>query len=100
MKGAGEADCPDDGESEGEASEDESDFEPETETETESESESESEDDETISHFEELREIRESPHYEDGTESRTLYQVDREIDFIEEKLLEMYIAMQENNILQ
>ena len=98
MKGAGEADCPDDGESEGEASEDESDFEPETETETESESESE--DDETISHFEELREIRESPHYEDGTESRTLYQVDREIDFIEEKLLEMYIAMQENNILQ
>jgi len=98
LKGAGEADCPDDGESDGEASEDESDFEPETET--ESESESESEDDETISHFEELREIRESPHYEDGTESRTLYQVDREIDFIEEKLLEMYIAMQENNILQ
>jgi len=46
-----------------------------------------------VNPFAELEEIRANPHYEDGDYSRTLYQVDREIDFIEGKLLAMYIAM-------
>ena len=33
--------------------------------------------------------IRNKPHYDDHTLSRTLYQVDRTFDFIQEKLIEM-----------
>ena len=47
-----------------------------------------------------LDEIRENPHYKDGTNSRTLYQVDRELDFIEENLRELYQAAIDNKILQ
>ena len=34
-----------------------------------------------------LEEIHENPHYDDGTESRTQYQIDRELTWIENKLL-------------
>ena len=53
-----------------------------------------------MDHFQELEEIKADPHYADGTESRTLYQVDRELDFIEAKLLEMFNAMKESNLVQ
>ena len=47
-----------------------------------------------------LDEIRASPHYEDGTDSRTLYQVDREMDFIERKMLEMYNTLLEAGVIE
>lgn len=37
-----------------------------------------------------LDEIRANPHYSTTSYSRTLYQVDREIDFIEKKIVELY----------
>ena len=55
---------------------------------------------EPIVSFAILDEIRASPHYEDGTDSRTLYQVDREMDFIEKKMLEMYNTLLEAGVIQ
>ena len=55
---------------------------------------------EPIVSFAILDEIRANPHYEDGTDSRTLYQVDREMDFIEKKMLEMYNTLLEAGVIQ
>ena len=74
--GDGEADCPDE---DGSGSDDE---------------------DSPDIFFEELEEIRANPHYPDDSLSRTLYQVDREVDFIERKMLEMYTALLEAGVIQ
>lgn len=50
--------------------------------------------------FEELEQIKADPHYADGSVSRTLYQVDREMDFIELKLREMFAALQDADMIQ
>ena len=50
--------------------------------------------------FEELEQIKADPHYADGSVSRTLYQVDREMDFIELKLREMFSALQDADMIQ
>ena len=50
--------------------------------------------------FEELEQIKADPHYADGSVSRTLYQVDREMDFIELKLREMFAALQDVDMIQ
>ena len=42
-----------------------------------------------------LQEIRATPHYSSSSYSRTLYQVDRELDFIEDKIKELFeVAVQ------
>ena len=39
-----------------------------------------------------LQQIRDTPHYSKASYSRTLYQVDRELEFIEKKLEELYMV--------
>jgi len=106
--GNGAEDCPqgeDDHSNEDEVDED---SEEESEQEEEEESEDEEEEKESDDDSEEdeddimppipdewttwqtLQEIRDNPHYSPDNYSRTLYQVDRELDFIEQKLIELY----------
>jgi len=46
-----------------------------------------------------LQEIRDTPHYSETSYSRTLYQVDRELDFIELKIVELFKVATDNNLL-
>ena len=46
-----------------------------------------------------LEEIHENPHYENGQESRTQYQIDRELTWIENKLLLVIQMGIDNNML-
>lgn len=48
----------------------------------------------------ELDEIKENPNYSDETNSHTLYQVDREMDFLEKKISELYKAAIDNKLIQ
>jgi len=50
--------------------------------------------------FAELEEIRANPHYSADNKSRTMYQVDRELDFIEEKLLQIFQTLHANDMIQ
>ena len=50
--------------------------------------------------FEELEQIKADPHYADWSVSRTLYQVDREMYFVELKLREMFAALQDADMIQ
>ncbi len=47
-----------------------------------------------------LQEIRDTPHYSETSYSRTLYQVDREVDFLEAKLVELYTAAIDGGLIQ
>ena len=49
--------------------------------------------------FATLQEIRDTPHYNETSYSRTLYQVDRELDFIEEKISELYEIAVNNGLI-
>jgi len=112
--GNGAEDCPqgeDDHSNEDEVDEDSEEESEDEESEQEEEEESEDEEEEEESDDEDseededdimppipdewttwqtLQEIRDNPHYSPDNYSRTLYQVDRELDFIEQKLIELY----------
>ena len=47
----------------------------------------------------ELDDIRNKPNYSDDEKSRTLYQVDREMDFLEKKLRETFQILIDNNLI-
>lgn len=47
----------------------------------------------------ELDDIRNKPNYSEDERSRTLYQVDREMDFLEKKLREMTQILIDNNLI-
>ena len=100
--GEGEADCADNGETDDSNHNDGDEFIPDEEEEEEEEEEQHDHDHDhnAIDHFAELAEIRANPHYQDDSYSRTMYQVDREMDFVEHKILEMYIAMHDAGLLQ
>ena len=49
--------------------------------------------------FAELEEIRANPHYSEENYSRTMYQVDRELEFIEKKLLQLFKAAYDNDLI-
>lgn len=87
--GAGEADCPlDDGEPE-----------PQPRPDPEPSPEPDPSPD-VWKTWADLQEIREKPHYSESSYSRTLYQVDRELSFLESKLTELYTVAYENNLIQ
>ena len=46
-----------------------------------------------------LQQIRDTPHYSESSYSRTLYQVDRELDFIEEKIAELFEVAIQNGLI-
>ena len=46
-----------------------------------------------------LQEIHDNPHYSERSYSRTLYQVDRELDFLEKKLKELYKVATDHELL-
>lgn len=50
--------------------------------------------------WETLQEIRDSPHYDDDNYSRTLFQVERELDFLERKVEELLMVAEANGLLE
>jgi hypothetical protein len=45
-----------------------------------------------------LQEIRDNPHYSSDNYSRTMYQVDREVYFLENKFVELFQVAMDNNL--
>lgn len=92
--GAGEADCPlADGEPE-------PDPEPAPEPSPEPEPQPDPSPPDEWKTWADLQEIRDNPHYSESSYSRTLYQVDRELSFLESKLTELYTIAYDNKLIQ